>query len=92
MHRKVDIKRKRKPGSIEDARLVQWRALAAAEVVMFWMAKVGNGGGVLSAVHAITQASTAYAKLVEASELEARVAELEKLAEQRPGQPLRRVG
>ena len=37
----------------------------------------------LKAVHAITSASTAYAKLVEVGELEARLGELEKSREKR---------
>ena len=37
----------------------------------------------LKAVHAITQASSAYAKLIEASEFEARLSELERIMNDR---------
>lgn len=63
MAQEIKIQRKRSPGSLEDARLIQWRALLAAEKVLFWSAEMGNGGGMLSAVHAITQATQAYGRL-----------------------------
>lgn len=85
MAQALKIKRTRKAGSVEDALLIQWRALEAAQEVLYWAAKMGNGGGVLSASHAITQASTAYAKLIETAELQAQIdalkAELEQLRE-----------
>lgn len=63
--------------------LIQWRALEAAESVMYHAAKIGNYPTVLSAAHAITQASTAYAKLIEIADLAARVAALEEAERQR---------
>ena len=46
----------------------------------------------LKAVHAVTQASSAYAKLAEAGEIEARLAELQsEVAALKEGMTLRRV-
>ena len=77
------LKRQRKAGSLADARLIQWRALKAAESAMYAAGEARDCSAVLRAVHAITQASTAYAKLVEVGELEARLGELEKSLETR---------
>ncbi|OZC04029.1 hypothetical protein [Rubricoccus marinus] len=54
-----------------------WRAVEAAEAVLMDSAERGNIDGVLRAVHALTQASGAYARLIETGELEARLAALE---------------
>ena len=79
----LKLKQRRKAGSLSDALLIQWRALKAAETAMYAAGKAGDRPGTLKAVHAITQASTAYAKLIEVGELEARLMELEKSLEQR---------
>lgn len=68
-------RRARKAGSIADVRRKMWQAIICAEAVLF------NDGSdaatLLRAVHAITQASTAYARIIETGELEARLAALE---------------
>lgn len=87
----IDIKRSRKPGKVADAMLIQWRVLQAAEAVMFSAAASADVAAVLRAVHATTQAATAYAKLVEAADLEARIAALEAAEAARTGPGMKRV-
>jgi hypothetical protein len=77
------LKKQRKVGSIEDALLIQWRAISAAQEALYHAGKQKDVDGVLKAVHAITQAAGAFGNLKEKAELEARLAELEKLMEQR---------
>lgn len=50
-----------KAGDLSDALLIQWRSLKAAETAMYAAGKSGDIKATLRAVHAITQASTAYA-------------------------------
>lgn len=61
------------PGTLEDARKVLWGALKRAAKVL----RSGDDDRALKAVHAVSQASTAYARLVEVGELEARIWALE---------------
>lgn len=68
------LKKVRKAGSVEDALLIQWRALSAAEEALY---DAGDASEVLKAVHAITQAASAYAKVSESHRLEERIAALE---------------
>lgn len=68
-------RRIRKIGSIEDAQRKLWQAITAAEDVL--LDDQSDSATVLKAAHAITSASTAYAKLMEVGELEARLTELE---------------
>ncbi len=80
-------KRHRAPaaGTLDEMRGKLWAAvLAAARAVERAEAGESNDG-VLRGVHAITQASGAYARIVEAGELEARLAELEKAVAAREG-------
>ena len=79
----LSLKKQRKPGTVEDAMLVAWRALKAAEEALYAAGEEDDLSGVLRACHAITQGSAAYAKLVETGELEARLAELERMLEER---------
>ena len=74
-------RRIRKVGSLEDARRKLWQAVTCAEDVL--LDDESDNVTALKAVHAITQATTAYAKLVEVGELEARLAELEAALETR---------
>lgn len=74
-------------GSIEDAMLTQWRACRAAEAVLLDELEKGEARDVSiirSMVHAISQGTTAYAKLIEAGEFEARISELEAAVTTRP--------
>jgi hypothetical protein len=64
-----------KIGGLEDARAKLWQAITTAEDLL--LEETADPSMTLRAVHAITQACAAYVKLVESSELEARVAELE---------------
>jgi hypothetical protein len=66
---------------LDAARKKLWQAITTAEDVL--LDNESDDIMTLKAVHAITQACTAYAKLVEASELEARLSELEQVMEQR---------
>ncbi len=69
----------RKLGDLTDTRRELWRAIVVARGVL---TNADNPPELtLKAVHAITQASTAYVKLIEVGELEARLAELEKAVE-----------
>ena len=69
---------RRSSGSLNTARLRLNRALEAAEACLLDSAEAGDQAGVLKAVHAITQATGTFSKLVEVGELEARLGELEK--------------
>ena len=86
-------KRRTQPGDMNTARALLWRALQAAEGVLLDAADVNDAPTVLKAVHALTQATAAYARVVEAGELEARLSELEAAMQARPnhGAPVRRV-
>ena len=75
-------KRKRKPGTLLDLQKLLWKALRTAEDLLdgaTTLAEEGEGheGVQLRAIHAISQASGQYAKLLEVGELEARIAALE---------------
>lgn len=80
-------KRRRTAGSIDDARRVLWRAMQAAETILDDAEDSRDAPTVLKAVHALTQATAAYARVVEAGELEARLAELEAAVAAAPPSP-----
>ena len=67
--------RLRKTGTIADMQRELWRAVLCATDVL--LEPSTDAATTLKAVHAITSASTAYAKLIEVGELDARLAELE---------------
>ena len=67
--------RMRKIGTLADMRKELWRAVLCAKDVMLDASE--DPATTLKAVHAITSAATAYAKLVEVDELEARITEIE---------------
>lgn len=68
-------RRIRKVGDLVDARRKLWQAIITAEDVL--LDHESDTVMQLKAVHAITQATTAYAKLIEIGELQARLASLE---------------
>ena len=76
-------KRRGKPGSIEDARALLWRALQRAGELLEAETVKEDGSSspdnhtALRAIHAISQGAAAYARIVEVGELEARIAALE---------------
>ncbi len=71
----------RKTGSIADMQREVWRAILCARDIMLDIDS--DAATTLKAVHAITSASSAYAKLVEVGELESRLSELEQSLEKR---------
>jgi hypothetical protein len=67
-------KRARKPGDLAALTRVLWRAVLEAQEIM----ETAEGEDLrLRAIHAISQTSSAYAKLLEIGEFEARLAALE---------------
>ncbi len=68
---------RRSLGDLSAARRRTYAAMEYAEAVMRDAAAKGNHATVLRAVHATIQAGSAFAKLVEVGELEARLADLE---------------
>ena len=71
-------KRTRKVGSVADARRVLWRAVRAVDCLL--TVPDVTPTLVLRASHALAQSAGVYLRLVEADELEARVAALERAA------------
>jgi hypothetical protein len=73
-------KRKRKPGTLLDLQKLLWKALRTAEDLLdgaTTLEEEGHEELQLRAIHAISQASGQYAKLLEVGKLEARIAALE---------------
>jgi len=66
-------KRRGKPGTLEDARALLWRALTRAGDLL----EEEDPALCLKAIHAVSQGAAAYARIVEVGELEARLAALE---------------
>ncbi|HEV2122042.1 MAG TPA: hypothetical protein VGW38_04605 [Chloroflexota bacterium] len=84
------IQRLAKAGTLADTRLKVWRAICAAEEVMY--AHQADAGTVLKCVHALQQAASTYAKVVEATEIQARLAAVEAALQARdPGRDLKRA-
>ena len=73
--------RLRKIGTIADMQRELWRAVLCAKDVL--QDPLSDPSTTLKAVHAITSASTAYAKLIEIGEVEKRLEAVEKLLEKR---------
>jgi hypothetical protein len=67
-------KRTRKPGNLAALQRLLWRALLTAEGILDAAAEPDMQ---LRAIHAISQASGQYSKLLEIGELESRIAALE---------------
>lgn len=68
---------RRATGDLAEAQKRLWRAVEMAEACMRDAAAEGDRAGVLKAVHATTQAVSAFARVVEVGELEARLEEIE---------------
>lgn len=66
-------KRRGKAGTLEDARALLWRALTRAGELLEQEDPMLS----LKAVHAVSQGASAYARIVEVGEIEARLAALE---------------
>lgn len=66
-------RRRGKPGTLEDARALLWRALTRAGELLEEEDPLLS----LKAIHAVSQGAAAYARIVEVGELEARIAALE---------------
>lgn len=67
--------RRRKPGDLAALQRVVWQALLEAEAIL--RDADSEPELKLRGVHAVTQAASAYARLIETGELEARVKRLE---------------
>lgn len=76
-------KRRTKPGTLEDARALLWRALTRAGELLEQEDPVLS----LKAVHAVSQGASAYARIVEVGEIEARLAALEATGTPAEGSP-----
>jgi hypothetical protein len=76
-------KRPRRPGDLRQLTRVLWRAILEAEAIL---AHADDAELTLRAVHAISQASGQYAKLIEVGEFEARLKVLEDAQMRRNGQ------
>ena len=70
-------KRTRGVGSLDAMRAKLWQAIVTAEEAMLTAADAGDTAGALRGVHALAQASGAFVRIVEAGEIEPRLAELE---------------
>jgi hypothetical protein len=70
-----------RPGTLIELQRICWQSVKRAQYVL---EEAKTQADTLRAVHAITHASTAYAKLLEIGELEARLAALE-AAQPSPG-------
>lgn len=81
-------KRRSKPGTLEDARALLWRALTRAGELL----EEEDPALSLKAIHAISQGAAAYARIVEVGELEARIAALEGQPGEEEGTPGPRLG
>lgn len=73
--RRAKRTKRRKAGTLEHARALLWQALERAAELL----EEEDPALSLKAVHALSQGASSYAKLVEAGELEARIAALESL-------------
>ena len=88
----LGLKRRRKVGRLDDVRLIHWRAIDAAQEVLYKAAELGNLAVVLTAVHAINQAAIGFAKLEETAELQRQIDALRtELDQLRDSAQLRRV-
>lgn len=80
-------RRRGKPGTVEDARRLLWRALDRAGELLDVEDEEGKPDHALAlkAIHAISQGAAAYARIVEVGELEARIKALEEDKEAEEG-------
>ena len=78
---------RRAQGDLTEARKRLWRAIEMADACMMDAAAGDDRSGVLKAVHATTQAVSAYARVVEVGELESRLESLEAALAARPKTP-----
>jgi hypothetical protein len=81
-HARLAKKRTRKPGNLAALTRVLWRAVLEAQEIM----DHADGDEMkLRAIHAISQTSSSYAKLLEIGEFEARLNALEETQARRNG-------
>jgi hypothetical protein len=79
---KAARKRPRDPGDLRQLTRVLWQAILEAEEIM---TRSTDDELTLRAVHAISQASGQYARLIEVGEFEARLAAIEDAQQRRNG-------
>jgi HPt (histidine-containing phosphotransfer) domain-containing protein len=76
--RAAKAQRRKKPGTIEAAQRRLWEALEATGGMLEEAREVGDTDTALRCVHALTQATSAYVKVIQQVEVVARVEELER--------------
>ena len=74
-------RRGKKPGTVDDARRILWKALTRAEVLA--EREEQEPGDVLRVLHAVAQGVAAYVRVCEVSDLEARLEALEQAEKER---------
>lgn len=98
MEAKTVKRRRRKAGSLEEARRLLWRALErAGKLLEVEDPETGQPDNALAlkAIHAISQGAGAYAKVCEVADLAQRIEAIEKaqgITEEDTGPRLARVG
>lgn len=85
LRKKLRRRKPRKEVSLGDALLYQGAAVVAAWEELMLMQEIGNSPGAISAIHALNQATASLAKLKEITDHEKRIAELERLQQERHG-------
>lgn len=70
-------------GDLSDARRLQWRAVKAAERLLYDQYEDGDREEARKAVTTLTQATRAYVSIVETSEMEERLENVEQALEAR---------
>ncbi|MPY67810.1 hypothetical protein F8S09_14150 [Deinococcus sp. SDU3-2] len=75
-------RKRRKAGTVEEARRILWRALERAGALAD--AEEQTPGDTLRVLHAVSQGVAAYVRVCEVADLEARLEALERAAEREP--------
>lgn len=83
-------RKRRKAGTVEEARRILWRALERAGALAD--AEEGTPADTLRVLHAVSQGVAAYVRVCEVADLEARLEALERAAEQEGGEVGPRLG
>ena len=86
----IKPRKARKPGTIKGLKVKMWRAVVAAEEVMYTALEVDDFDRAIRANTALTQAGAQYYKILEASDVEKRLQLLETL--RAAGTAMKRVG
>lgn len=76
LRKKLRRRKPRKQVTLEDALLYQGAAVVAAWEELALNQQIGNTGGVISAIHAVTQANQALAAMMEKNDLRKEIEDL----------------